>query len=51
MLIVSTVQVLPLSLVVKSDESASVRTRVSLNEESAESRTMVVDLYSVGGQR
>ena len=49
MLIVSTVQVLSLPLV-KSDESASVRTRVSLKEESGESRTMVVDLYSVGGQ-
>lgn len=46
MLMVDTFQVFPLSVVFKPDESASVRERVSPNELSAESRMMVVDLYS-----
>lgn len=41
-----TFQVLPLSEVEKSDESASLRESVSRNEASAESRIMVVDVYS-----
>lgn len=43
---VSTSHVFPPSVVVKSDESASLSDSVSRNELSAESRTMVVDLYS-----
>lgn len=47
MLMFDTFQLLPLSEVEKSDESASLRESVSRNEASAESRMMVVDLYSV----
>lgn len=47
MLMVSTVQVLPLSDVVRPLEVASVRTSVSTNELSSESRRIVVDVYSV----
>lgn len=43
---VSTSHVFPPSVVVKSDESAPLSDSVSRNGLSAESRTMVVDLYS-----
>jgi hypothetical protein len=46
MLIVETVQVFPPSDVVKPEESASVRTSVSINEESAASKMIFVDKYS-----
>lgn len=47
MLMVSTFQVFPPSVVVNSDESALFFESVSLNEGSAESRVIVVDLYSL----
>lgn len=51
MLIVSTVQVLPLSEVVRPEDVASLRERVSPNPESATSKTRVVDRYSMDGDR